>query len=384
MKKNLPAFLAIVLSVCGVSCSRSSAPRASLPESWYKPALPAEEVEPSPEAKTAVRSVFKAESSILSSVTLPVPQPSWTLDGMIADFAVSMNGVFGALLGGGTASVKGTWQKTAAPHSLVLAKMPTARVNALTTSESLARQLEPAVRSAISTGAVHDESRLRSNLQRESEEFRRVCHALDSVPLAPGWHVDGFQLQLTFDASGNITPVLGAGGVFNLFLDWQKTDEDNSDTDPVLNQSVARLTRLVSSVIPQALSETQDIRSAGFTLDQFQLGLALSAQGEVGIAQDQGALTGKIVFKKDGEEGLADSPPDDSVSWIDRTHFEHGLKRALKMAAFFTSMASEADTASWRVNQIEAEFDASIGGEIRLATVNGTGQIVLDFDRIGG
>ena len=100
----------ITLSL-GCSSNHTAHPQmGALPVSWYS--LPEKNTainESQPDQKTdaAVRSVFQATTSILSSLpsrpfaggTSEVP---WHLDGVIADFAISNNGIFGVLLSNGT------------------------------------------------------------------------------------------------------------------------------------------------------------------------------------------------------------------------------------------------------------------------------------------
>jgi hypothetical protein len=62
--------------------------------------------------------------------------------------------------------------------------------------------------------------------------------------------------------------------------------------------------------------------------------------------------------------------------------FGRGLEKALRMAEYFARQARQADSKNWKITQVEAEFDTSVTGDLKIATVSGQGQVVLDFDRI--
>ena len=454
--KNI--FLMVALLVCATgssSCARkadSSGNRSAsplsgaLPEAWYTlpetRAVPVEStlVQPDQGADSAVRNSFSAYTSAFSALALPPGEgfPSvlsekssrvpWHLDGLIADFAISTNGIFGAHLFNGTYALRAAWRRQGSAslvkNSQAQQRKSVMTVGPQTTASDASAQLEPVIRATMAAGLVlpQYESIFRVNLLRQGERFRNLCHMLSSIGFDSGWTVDGFQLQLSFNASGQLTPAIGVGGAFNLFFDWQKAGGEPPLVEATpLSDELNQFTHLIAGEISQALAETPEVKDSGLRLQQVQFGLGLSAGGSIGIARAQAGIQGKIVFKRDAAphskiavvvqrqdaefinlirasvkpEHLAyatkngipfqrfqsASRPDEIVYQIQRDRFRNGLKHAFKIASYFGKKAIEADTKKWKLTEIETELDISLGGEFALTVVNGTGQVALDFDR---
>jgi hypothetical protein len=458
------ATLAALSNSCSARPSSLPVLESALPASWYvKPEdrgtlATQTDFEPSAKADRSVHAAFLASKGALDQLEEPMLSQTdalglvpWHLDGMIADFAVSVNGVFGVLLGSGLASIKGTWQRPGAARAPVgpaPVKGSALHVSSTMSEADLAQQLEPAIQSAIATHAVQNEGALRKNIETKAKSFLAVCRALEQIHALPGWHVDGFQLQLTFNGQGHITPILGVGGAFNLYLDWEKKEPDSAASpssaqsagetpapkaDPILTEQLTSFSEIVAEEIPQAAAETAELQKSGLVLDQFQMGIAITAVGHVGLSQVQGVSTGKLIFKQNVASGapqsahspaanpvapggkgahfvnvIANEPTNaqlhfadqmgisfekiattvatesslnDTVFRVERVKFHEGLKKAIRMATYFAAHALKVDSARWQITQLESEFDASIGGDVKLAVVSGTGQIVIDLDR---
>jgi hypothetical protein len=157
----------------------------------------------------------------------------------------------------------------------------------------------------------------------------------------------------------------------------------------------------MSAAIPEAIQDSSEIEKAGFKLDMVQVGLGITAGGDVGVVQATGGDIGRILFKRDltvnqTPSGLASPAPvaeqlnivstdktdGETVVRVDSRKFKNGLKKAIKMASYFAQRANKKTNSKYKLNQIEAEFDTSLSGDLKLATVNGLGQFVLDFDLI--
>ena len=455
--KNIFLFLAFLIlgSSCSTRSSENHASHNALPESWYTlPETKATQLndsqtivsnfksfsstetlaQPGQQTDVAVGNIFKAYTSSFDELAAPSVEKSaelqteknnkvpWHLDGLIADFAVSTDGVLGAHLFNGTFGLRGTWKKQSVSYSAKNLKSQQTKsilkIGSMTNSHDVARQLEPTIRSAMAAGLVlpQYESTFRANLFQRGEKFRNFCQLLSSVDSTnTRWKVDGFQLQFTVTAYGDVTPVVGVGGAFNLFFDWQKSEGDTTpmEASPE-SKKLNQFTKMLADEISNALVETPDVKDLGLSLQAFQIGVALGANGDVGVAAASATIQGKIVFKKsetsntksavvrqdDGTVNLigASVKPEhlafaksNGISFqrfkngivyqIQRHKFRNGLKRALKMASYFGRKAIEADTDKWKLNEIEAELDVSIGGEFAISTINGTGQAVLTFGR---
>jgi hypothetical protein len=447
MIKRLSVLL--ICAILTVSCSKSGGDSAgtpsqkgSLPSSWY--VLPENGGsttldETSPEADASVRTLFRAQTraleasgpgpAALAALVAPGGAPSdwvpWHLDGMIASFAVSVDGLFGALLLDGTASIKGTWQRSqqpVSPPSSTPTKASAIHLDSRMTEADLAAKMEPVIRSAMASGKVRNEPALRENLHNRSRGFLAVCAALESMPRPKGWHVDSFQLQLTVGASGQVSPAIGVGGVLNVFFDWTMpqgtTPHPGGQVPPGLAQNVRDLSAIFQSALASLPEDRLRLRGSGLVLDMFQLGVAVGAAGDIGIARVAGVANGKIIFRADAShsEVAALKLPGESTGFVslvgresdaqpfafaeantvalDRRYdgtvayqvgsgaFGRGLEKALRMAEYFARQARQADSKNWKITQVEAEFDTSVTGDLKIATVSGQGQVVLDFDRI--
>jgi len=431
LKKYSICLIGLGIAVFAIGCSSKSKEATSfadsLPRSWYKLSeeKDAEEAPPSeaPSEKTdrAVSAVFDSQTAILenvdanpevaldsfSALTEGAPERKhWRLDGMIASFSVSVNGVFGALLGNGTPTVKGTWQKVRATPPLAPKATPKKDALYITTEMTeadLVAQLEPAIRSSLATGSIHDEKALRNNLHERGKKFLTLCQALRSLKFLPGWHVEGLQMQLSFNAAGQVTQLVGVGVGVSLYFDWQMPEEaegpepQNTNVDPKLAQNVSQFAQIIAAELPEAVKDTPELKKAGFVFDSIHLGVGLTVGGSIGLAQASGAVMAQLIFKKEDEEAAApvstlqDSSGEfinlvgdrhDRLYRIERKHFRKGLHHALRMGAYFAKKARKADSARWKITQIETELDLSLGGNIALANVSGMGMIVLDFDRV--
>jgi hypothetical protein len=454
-------FVCLSIFSIALGCARntqSGKTPPALPASWVDPTaknlpLNAGDDEPSPEVTASVQTAFRAHTMALENASLrseisiqsnkqkagkPTPKyldpkpetPSdevpWHLDGIVGSFAIDVGGVFGMLVADGVPSIKVTWQKQAATESVnphPARKSKGIRFRANMTRDEMLRTLEPAVQSAIATKSVSDITNFRRNLTREGMRFLSLTRVMSTVPAARGWHVDGYQLLLSFNASGDFTPAIGIGGGVAVFFDWEATSSvpksSLSTEEAALKENMGGFVQSISSIIPAARADATEIRKAGFELGVFQIGLGITAGGTIGIASTQGAAVGRIIFKKD-EHGAAPSartigvmlPENDAilpvnfistaqpgvkldssvaisrqdggivVSQVPPERVRDGLRRAINMGAFFARNTAAVDSARWKCTEIEAGFDVTINGDLTFMTVGGTGLVRLGFERV--
>lgn len=444
-------ILAFYVAVSAISCGSHEAAAPTLPDSWHK--LPedgggerASREEPSPDFDSRVVASFRAHSEALSGLSeLPAPEAvplegapknwtPWHLDGMSASFTVSTGGIFGALMGAGAATVKGVWEKKLdeGRRPASRRKTPTVRFTSRTTKEDVAKLMEPIVRAAVATKSVENKELLRRNLNRKGGQFLALARALSRVKSRRAWEVDAFGLQLSFSASGQVSAAVGVGGTFSVYLEWSREGEElqagaprvAAIDDAVIYRKMGEFTDLMASMIPDFHGDSGPIRRLGFDFNEFQVGIAVTVGGDIGIAQVQGGISGKMKFKRndawfdDRTERsepaettpllLIGPPPsaehrtfiaahDIKVSAVDglwasdepamvyelsRQRFREGMKKAVSMATYFAGKARSADTSAWRIAYVETEFDASISGDIVVVNVFGQGQMVLGFSRV--
>jgi hypothetical protein len=422
-----------------LNSNASATSSGALPKSWYNVKSEDAVVAPDPKTDDAVDSAFQANVSALlqseaqsetqanaqsaasaartpwllstkNSSSHPADWVPWHLDGMVGYYAVSQSGILGALLYSGTESIKLTWQKpsssTPAPSAVAqIQKAPALKVTPDLKEEDLPSALEPSIQVALASGSIQNESNFRKNILDRAEKFFNICRALDTITRTSGWYVDGYQLNLNVSASGQVTPVVGVGSAVNLYFDWSRTSDPTIAPAPVAPSSqLKNFVQLVSSAIPQAVKDSSDVQKSGFYLDMVQVGLGITAGGDIGVAQVQGGDIGRIIFKRDvtvidtaGASAAIDADSDQQLNVIQAEtasapasvvykvssrKFKNGLKHAIKMANYFAARAKKAENSKYKLNQIESEFDIALTGDLKLAVVNGIGQFVLDFDLI--
>jgi hypothetical protein len=398
----------------------------ALPASWVSGAGESNEL-PSPEVARSVEAAFGAHTAALeAAITAPAPAAEtaskttrppdwvpWHLDGMIGSFVVDVGGVFGALVGDGDTGVKVTWMKQA-PNAerAVSLKKSALRFQPSMTETDVATMLEPAVRAAAADGRVRDVPALRKNLRAEGNKFLSVVRLLSHVAPQPGWHIDGFQLSVAIGANGQVTPEISVGGNVNLIFDYQVPQAGPqladlrrplSPQDSAAEKNLEAFLSSVSAVIPRAGegAAAAELRKAGFEFQVFQLGVGFNVAGQIGIASAQATAGGRIVFKRNEANALLASAPlpgpigifassmvpagaitDDKPAAIDTAKFRRGLNHALRMGAFFAKQAVKVDSPHWKTTEIELALDTNQGGQVGLATIQGSALIRMGFERV--
>lgn len=373
-------------------------------------------------------------------VLRPANYTPWHLDGMIANFAVSGGGLFGPLMLDGEASVKATWRRVAkkksATHGFAakaaVAKKPAAfKFRSAMTDKDIAKMLEPAVRSAVATKAVRNERAFRHNLNQQGKSFAKMARLMNRVPSRRGWHVHGYELKLAFTAEGQVSATMGVGGSLAVYFKWEEEEKSSLleaepllGLDEVLFGNLVSFTRTMASLIPEALNDAAEIRRSGFELEEFTVGIGLTVGGDIGVASVEGSVDGKMIFASDNNDhGFTDSeinadqqgsgedfvpmvasqvPSQEHLAYaqmvgtsieslasgqmvyrVARSRFRSGMKEALTMGAYFAGEGRKEDTASWKLAELETEFQASIGGDVSIVTVSGRGNFALIFERVG-
>jgi hypothetical protein len=405
-KINILYLLALPLLVaCAKPASPSQSVPAALPAGWLVQSQDsgAPLSAPSPELITSVQAAFGAHSAALEmvyptdSVTVATPghPPGWVpwhLDGLIGSFAVDVGGIFGTLIADGSPSVKVTWQKQSAAPARKSASPVALRFHPNMSAGEVAAMLEPAV---AAVGARGHLDLVRRRLNTEAGKFLAVVRVLDTVHSACTWRVDGYQLMFSVSASGNVTPELNVGGMVSIIFDWQATLASGAISffaPPADTAGLGSLARSVAELLPQAVEGDAEIRAAGFELQVFQVGVAITAGGNFGIAAAQTSVAGRIIFKRTssrcsslGEQVAALTFVGDgsSASMVVAGRFRKGMRRALKMGAFFARQAVAADKPHWKATEVELGLDVAANGNIGMSTLGGSALIRLGFERVG-
>jgi hypothetical protein len=388
-----------LIFLAAASCAKNGASTSTglpaLPQSWI--GGPGGDETPSDEVTKSVRNSFQVHADALETADLRSNTP-WHLDGMITSFAVDTEGIFGSLVGEGKQAVKVTWQKSdsLAPAK---AKRTSVKFNANMSNADLARMIEPAVKMAVANHSVKDSTNLRRNLLAMGEKFLSNVRALSHVPAVPGWTVHGMQMDYHFDADGDLGNNLSVGGGIAVYYDWSAPTAPELTKLPALTphekvvaKNMADFVRIMSTLVVQASADAGDIQKAGYDFMFFDVGLGFSAGGGVIVGGFDAGCDARIQFMKDPEltaVPLALNPGDKLVMQkggdeipIDLGNFRDGLRKALKMGAYFSNQAHFAKSSSWVATELEVNFDAGLGGDISITSLLGKGLLRMDFERV--
>jgi hypothetical protein len=365
--------------------------------------------------------------------SLPDPAASncpehWHLGGYFMNFAVTVNGILGALVGAGTSIAELHWLPVGqkAPEAPRVAGI---HLRANATPEQLQRQLEPAVQAALASGLIRSEARLRSNLLDAAQSFQAVAGTLDALKLRGArWTPNKFRLELTFGADGELMSLASAGAMAMIRFDWDRRADSVLSTPTIapisggaagpgqrLAERVGAFVRAVSQDLDVLDGDAAAIEGQGMKLEVIRIGAGFTASGDAGIAEAYTQLVGSFEFGRqngDGKElALADAAStedtidmiagpaalaadglraatlrdgagggqDTSVAKLPRAKFRRGLARANRIASFLARHAASLRVGKWAISEMSTEFDLSLAGSIGIATVGGTGVVGLVY-----
>lgn len=417
----------ILIGLLGL-CAAASAetPHFTLPTSWY--VLPEDrsdgieftDARPTVDLTTLFRTHVRALESLPEESLVPSPGSTWGLRGMTAEFGISSSGIFGALSDSGSLTVSASWKNQKAPSSLNESGQRSIEVNTSTDEEALDVQFETVIRAAVASGAVQNEAMLRAHLRQQGRDFLTLAQAMASVSSNQEWDASGLKLELSFHASGDVTPVVGVGGTVDLSLTWSKPAAPLEVPPSPLRDSLKDFVEAVSEEIPIALSESSSAPGADFKLKMFTVGIVVTIDGDIGVVDAGGSISAELIFSHKAltsrapnvrsisrfvnligskeekrsrfasakgiaasDSRLANAEPA-IIFKIPKEQFKKGLAKAIDMTAFVAKQGASQDSANWKLSTVSAVFGLSITGDLAFATVEAKGQIGLRFSRRKG
>ncbi|HEY8278460.1 MAG TPA: hypothetical protein VIH99_02475 [Bdellovibrionota bacterium] len=413
MKLFLSFLLAgtFLLTACARDGGTPPTQDPHLPPSWYQLENETPPEPTSPETDKAVEAAFGIYTDALTEVepetssaapSLIAQNPSdfvpWHLDGLIANFAVGVGGLYGSTILDGAAAVRATWRKTARglpPPSATRSASGIAFRGSMS-EKQVASALEPAIQTALAGKTIRDEKRFRRNANAEGMRFLNTCRALESMPPLRRWRLAAFAFEVGFGASGQITPTWEAGGAVAMTFTWVAPEVAR-----VLNPPTAadrRMHRFVSSMaalIPAAETDARPIREGGFPLNAIEFGLAVGYQREFGLASAAVAANSKLAFIRTDQPGESPSlspdgtdvpfvgpGPNRIVAKVPAEKFRKGMRQAISMGRYFTERAAKRETPVWRLDTLQTEFAVSVTGLIKMASVSGAASLTLVFGNL--
>ena len=437
MKNTLRLSVAalLVLSACA-----PGGPTNQLPNDWYLTNEADENsddalTEPTPELEESVNDLFGStydgldqinesnradfQSAMTGRSGKPKDWVPWHLAAMMAEFSVSVKGLIGALIMKGQPAVVASWRKQNPkqpersmldPQMAVDLTAADAVASEHTTEEDLMRQLEPAVRAAVASKRVKNENALRKNLGKAAGEFLTVARVLQKTE-GREWWLQRYRLDLTFDLSGKVTAVIGAGAETRLRMEWHRIMPKAASSGvaaPVAfaNDREQRIYAFADGMLKSLEAAGREFRAVsdhGFKAHTFRVGVGFTAEGDIGIVKTGSSITGHVYFTSNVKKPSVNPTPrpfaamidvsgldlnvpevtpliaENRVRFVDGKKFVKGLKKAAKLGGFFAKRASKSKSGKWKIFEIKTSFDLSLSGKVGLATVGGVGTAEINF-----
>lgn len=350
MKKNWKKIALLLPLLFAVGCEWDST-LGPLPTDWFQlPELGGSQSEGSlTELASTVDGLFAAHTRALEMqgtstsgkfnprANQPRDMVPWRLAAYKADFAVSTTGVFGALVGDGSAAVAAKWQRIESEASKAKFRQapallkqdrrsaksrPQLLIRGMASGAQVRRQLEPSIRAALASGKIKNETRFRQTVNSVAENFRSMARALSAMQTRKsgflGSHSEylpsAYRLEFAVGAEGQLTPIYGVGGEIVLRFDWIVTNKAiAAGRAGALTPAAKALQGFVTSVAPDinAAAQASPLGQNGFRLSKIMLALVLNASYDIGVASVNGEMVGAIVFGENDHEGGCYDPDND-------------------------------------------------------------------------
>ena len=251
----------------------------------------------------------------------PSDRVPWHMEYLMTDLSVSAGGLLGGLMMKGSPAVTFIWRKQHSQMSQPLklenveaaaSRAADLSVSSDTSDKEMTMQLEPAIRVAVASGKVKDEKKLRSNLMVAARDFQGLASTVGENP-GLDWWVSRLRLDLTFDATGVVTPVIGVGGDLRLRFEWHRIMKKAKSTAP---KAMMALGMPTSHLREFMVSMAQDLKSLsdeqtkpdGFKAYSFRVGLGMTAKGDIGVVKATAGLIGDVYFSRDVAKPKVHSP----------------------------------------------------------------------------
>lgn len=309
------------------------------------------------------------------------------------------------------------------------------------TPAQINKQIDSVVNLAVRANKIPDSPYLRPELAKLAEEFQALAFSLNSTNTDLPWWVQRFRVDFSVDASGHVHPNVTVGGEVRFRFEWHRIKRKNSTPLKVvanhpssfINQAeLQSFVRNMAEDLEQAFSWMPDMDFQAHTV---RMGIGISAKGKFGVVKGGAGIVGQIYFTRDVKrpvkypkpvtklvaendspiylieqnpseshldfakksgvpfelavlshegEGFVD-PIKEAVYKLNRTAFRNGLKRAAKITKFFAERAvKQSETkidekGKWKIFELRTAFDASVGGELSMATLTGNATAQIAF-----
>lgn len=453
MKFNILQKFVFVLFF-GISLTGCYYKKGILAADWYlspEDGGPKSYENPTPIDSTLTRTVDDLLDANLTSLVridkMPVPTPppgrrlgdemTWRLGAFVGDLSISSSGVLGNLIWGGSPGVQMVWEKSSVELSheelmRILQGVPSIQFNRNMSRDDQRRQIESAMKSALTSGWVRDEAALRKTLLSSMDRLQFVGSVLDRLPSRGAWRVAAFRQVIAVDALGNISSSNSVGTQMSFKFEWIRKEastlapytlaqEEESKLPIRLKQNLIEFVNSVSEDIQEVSIVARSYQETGYDPSSVHLGLAVTSEGDIGVAKGGVELWGRIVLepiknadvsdvsnisKQDGyfpviaSEANSDwirfsekekipfrrviekSGQSNAVVYkMDRRKIRKGFRRSAKLGEFFVRRAEFSKKGDWGVQYLSLKLNVSLSGMTTLTPVTQDGEMDLNFKK---
>lgn len=307
------------------------------------------------------------------------------------------------------------------------------RISEDDSKEDLEKKIKPIVDIAFKSGKIKHKETFKRELLSKVNEFQTLINSMAHSPEMTSWWAYKFQLAVKFEASGKVVPFVKVGAGFRLVLEWYRSQKKNN---VVRAREILRGNSIASKNAKYIYALAKDfntlepltLRNRKYGLDVIKAGIGVGASGTIVLASVKGEVMGSIFFKREqikdksfeADVELGDELPilgdadEKSISYAkekgldyelvglnqkalfngedgqaeykgSRKMFRKGLKKAVKMANFFSRGAlrredrrlRQGKTLNFHLKAVEMELEVYLSGGVGLATIYGKAELAL-------
>jgi hypothetical protein len=297
-------------------------------------------------------------------------------------------------------------------------KRPHLKMNGALSLPNLDKKIHTLTEYLHKSGKVKNKKLLKKNLLKSALSFKEMASSITANQHRK-WGLAAVQANFGVEAGGTVG-IVSIGAAVGITFEWTFAEE----VPPSLSGNAApidgkqKILSKVINVIQEDLNKTlSDYENhPHLKTSAFEIGLAVGASGDVGVASVGASVGMTLVFERneDFTEEMNKMINDKSLSSVKflpmarklqkndkarrnrsvkfkivklaRKKFRKGLKKALKIGEYLSKKALKASKKrrkkekKWKFSGLTAVFEIGLKGGIGVATLSGGSAIEIDFE----
>ncbi|MDD4976776.1 MAG: hypothetical protein PHY93_20645 [Bacteriovorax sp.] len=232
----------------------------------------------------------------------------------------------------------------------------------------------------MAKGKVRDEKLLKRNLIKKALLFQQMIKGIEASEVS-SWIPYKIRLELTVAADATVSMALAsAGGEIRMRFEWRRSFNESKEKNTLgkVAEGSRQLMNNLAEEIANAIEE--EPASKKVMIENFNVSIGISLSGNVGIAEASAEILTKVSFKPsdEKEEGTKDLS---QVTFINSEKVRKGFKKAIRFAEYFQQKLAKSKykKSDWAVETISPSFSFGPGGDVGLATLEGTSELELEY-----